>query len=114
MPDLPYRAMGPLAQLDIDPPDSEILEACTNYDNPPTQTPKPKSPAEWLSDRTKMGIHMFRTESVTALLLRGLERQQSSAGISISFPKQADISKEEIDQICKSQSPVVTFTRRSD
>ncbi|THW57350.1 alpha/beta-hydrolase [Aureobasidium pullulans] len=99
---LPRRTTttGPLASLKIPCPSPETLKEITNYDCPPSNTPRPTSAAEWLSPRTKMGIYMFRSETVVDLLLHGLTQIEQDGKRLLAFPQAGSATKEEIDQIC--------------
>ncbi|THW05936.1 alpha/beta-hydrolase [Aureobasidium pullulans] len=102
MHQLPRRATttGPLATLEVPCPSSETMEEITNYNCPPSNTPRPTSAAEWLSPRTKMGIYMFRSETVVDLLLHGLTQTEQDGNRHLAFPQAGGATKEEINQIC--------------
>lgn len=97
--DLPYLAKGLIHNTEIPTPDSELLKAVTNFDSPPTNTPSPRNPTEWLTERTKLGFYIMRAELTAALMIKGLVK---GADGRLSLPDKAGLAKEDIEAICKS------------
>ncbi|CAD0057679.1 unnamed protein product [Aureobasidium pullulans] len=71
--------------------------------------------------RTKMGIYMFRSETVVDLLLHGLTQTEQDGKRLLAFPQAGSATKEEIDQISPLQlcekieyPPVYQYTGAQD
>ncbi|CAL3966121.1 hypothetical protein PZA11_002880 [Diplocarpon coronariae] len=75
---------------------AEVLAAATTYDNPPTDTPLPKSARDCIRPRQIMAMNIFQRSLVAEFLLKGLVRMDDG---SLRLPEQGCVSKEEVDAI---------------
>ena len=93
---------GPFAQLELPECTSDFLISATEYANPPSGTPSPKSKEDFLNPRRVIGMTMFRRAITAEFLLSGLTNSAGKGELPIlSFPGRETVSKDEVDKISK-------------
>jgi hypothetical protein len=102
MHNLPYLNRGRLsiANCPIPPCTADLLASATDYENPPSRFAIPQRKEDYERPRRYLGLHIFREEIVSDVLLGGLVRCEDG---ELRLPEKGSVTKEVIDDISKSR-----------
>jgi acetyl esterase/lipase len=93
---LPFISRGAPFEFPLPPVTPEMLALSTDFTKPPTGTPAPIAPADFMKPRGLMELQIFKTETITEFLLRELLKTENR---ELSLPEKGSVSDGQIEEI---------------
>jgi acetyl esterase/lipase len=95
---LPHLAKGPFVNLDLPRPDSKFIASLFDFAQAPAFRPPPASPQDWLNDRMKFGLFVFRENLTAEIMINGLSIVEGDAEAR-ELPVKGHVRPADIDGI---------------
>jgi len=87
----------------IPPCTSDLLKSATDYENPPSTFPIPRSKEEYEQPRIHVWNHIVESGIMKEFIVHGLRKEGDGRSITLSLPEKGSASIEETNAISRNR-----------